>query len=500
MVEEDRITLAPTTIYGRSDEEQSGPRTWRRKTEEPPGKCLVYSLTIIVIIFALCLILSSIFLRISKPEIETRSISTRDLRFGGNSTNPYFNVTLVSDISIRNSNFGAFEFEDSSLRVVYADHGVVGETKIEGRRVEAHKTVRITDVVVEIGSFRLLNTKDLDSDLRLGFLELRSVAEVRGRIKVLGRRRWKGNGTVSGILFDTTGINEVTISKRALRRMSNLRFLSVYKSRGDGNDRMDIPEEMEFPPLLRLLHWDAYPSKSLPLRFRAENLVELDMQNSQLEYLWQGTQSFLDGSACFHGSSMPSEFNHRARGNSLNILLTSSASSTFKACVVISPNHRQHPRDCRIVELWCRIIDNRGWYIYTKFVSLRHPEKSTGLRTKHLCIFHGIVPEVSSEAVCEFYISSKDPSDNYKITECGVQILTNETERSSDNRGSEDYEKSSYEVDYDNLSYTVDYDNSRYEFDDFNDVLEDSEDGLISCDSESDDASDEQGTLSYMRC
>jgi len=67
----------------------------------------------------------------------------------------------------------------------------VGETKIEGRRVEAHKTVRITGVVVEIGSFRLLDTKDLDKDLRLGFLELRSVAEVRGRIKVLGRKRWK---------------------------------------------------------------------------------------------------------------------------------------------------------------------------------------------------------------------------------------------------------------------------------------------------------------------
>ncbi|EOA33268.1 hypothetical protein CARUB_v10022353mg [Capsella rubella] len=192
MVEEDRITLAPTEIYGRSDEEQNNePRIWRRKTEEPPGKCLVYSLTIIVIVFAVCLILSSIFLRISKPEIETRSVSTRDLRSGGNSTNPYFNATLVSDISIRNSNFGAFEFEDSSLRVVYADHGVVGEATIPGRRVEAHKTVRITGVVVEIGSFRLLDRKGLELDLRSGFLELRSVAEVRGRIKVLGRRRWK---------------------------------------------------------------------------------------------------------------------------------------------------------------------------------------------------------------------------------------------------------------------------------------------------------------------
>ncbi|KAG2277442.1 hypothetical protein Bca52824_059997 [Brassica carinata] len=178
MADEDRMTLAPTEIYGRSDEEQqNGPKIWRRKTEEPPGNCLVYSLTIIVIVFAVCLILSLIFLRISKPEIETVSISTRDLLFSGNSTNPYFNATLVSDISIRNSNFGAFEFEDTSLRIVYADHGVVGETTIGGRRVEAHKTVRVTGIEAEIGSFRLLNTRGLDSDLRSGFLELTSVAQ-----------------------------------------------------------------------------------------------------------------------------------------------------------------------------------------------------------------------------------------------------------------------------------------------------------------------------------
>lgn len=72
--------------------------------------------------------------------------------------------------------------------------------------------------------------------------------------------------------------------------MSNLRFLRVYKGKDDGNDRMHIPGEMEFPRRLRLLDWESYPSKSLPPRFHTENLVELKMQGSQLEYLWQGTQ------------------------------------------------------------------------------------------------------------------------------------------------------------------------------------------------------------------
>ncbi|XP_023643838.1 disease resistance protein RML1A-like [Capsella rubella] len=99
-----------------------------------------------------------------------------------------------------------------------------------------------------------------------------------------------GNRALSGISFDTSGINEVIISDRALRRMSNLRFLSVYKTRYDGNERVHIPGEIEFPPRLRLLHWEAYPKKSLPLRFCLANLVELYMRDSQLEKLWEGTQ------------------------------------------------------------------------------------------------------------------------------------------------------------------------------------------------------------------
>lgn len=72
--------------------------------------------------------------------------------------------------------------------------------------------------------------------------------------------------------------------------MCNLWFLRVYKSRIDRDVEVHIPEEMEFPHGLRLLHWKPYPSKCLPSTFHPEYLVELDMQHSQLEKLWEGTQ------------------------------------------------------------------------------------------------------------------------------------------------------------------------------------------------------------------
>ncbi|CAH8255926.1 unnamed protein product [Arabidopsis lyrata] len=102
--------------------------------------------------------------------------------------------------------------------------------------------------------------------------------------------RATGTRAMSGISFDISGINEVSISKKAFQRMPNLRFLRVYKSRVDGNDRVHIPEGMEFPHRLRLLDWEEYPRKSLHPTFHPEYLVELNFENSKLEKLWEGRE------------------------------------------------------------------------------------------------------------------------------------------------------------------------------------------------------------------
>ncbi|KFK26371.1 hypothetical protein AALP_AA8G239800 [Arabis alpina] len=45
-------------------------------------------------------------------------------------------------------------------------------------------------------------------------------------------------------------------------------------------------EDLEYLPSLRLLDWNSYPRKSLPASFQPERLVELNMQFSNLEKLW----------------------------------------------------------------------------------------------------------------------------------------------------------------------------------------------------------------------
>lgn len=94
-----------------------------------------------------------------------------------------------------------------------------------------------------------------------------------------------------GISFDVSKIlDNVFINERTFKRMHNLQFLRVYKKRFDRNDIVHVPEDMNLPPRLRLLHWEVYPRKSLPRTFNPQYLVELDLQNSQLVMLWEGIQ------------------------------------------------------------------------------------------------------------------------------------------------------------------------------------------------------------------
>ncbi|CAH8392706.1 unnamed protein product [Eruca vesicaria subsp. sativa] len=73
--------------------------------------------------------------------------------------------------------------------------------------------------------------------------------------------------------------------------MRNLQFLSIYNSRWDTNVRVYLPEDSNFPPRLKLLHWEEYPGTCLPHSLRLEFLVELNLEKNKLRHLWKGTQS-----------------------------------------------------------------------------------------------------------------------------------------------------------------------------------------------------------------
>ncbi|KAK2977635.1 hypothetical protein RJ640_002668 [Escallonia rubra] len=88
-----------------------------------------------------------------------------------------------------------------------------------------------------------------------------------------------GTEAVEGLQLDFPEPTEVDFSSDALKKMDRLRllkFCNVYLS-----------QSVEYlPNQLRWLHWDEYPSKSLPATFKAANLVGLDLHLSHLEQFW----------------------------------------------------------------------------------------------------------------------------------------------------------------------------------------------------------------------
>ncbi|KAG5375003.1 hypothetical protein IGI04_039599 [Brassica rapa subsp. trilocularis] len=104
-----------------------------------------------------------------------------------------------------------------------------------------------------------------------------------------------GTGSVVGISFDMSKISgELFITGHAFEGMPSLRFLRIYGRYFGKYATLDMSEDITYLPCLRLLHWDSYPSKRLPLTFRPECLIELRMKFSKLEKLWGGIQFNLE--------------------------------------------------------------------------------------------------------------------------------------------------------------------------------------------------------------
>ncbi|GMJ00306.1 hypothetical protein HRI_003699800 [Hibiscus trionum] len=150
--------LAPVQDYPRSDMEFGGIKP---RPQEKNSKCLVYVLAIMVIQGAVLLIFGTIFLRARTPGFEFGSVGVRNLKYRTNSSSPTFNFTLVTAISIENTNFGEFRF-DNTTGTVWCGSVVVGEFKMPTGRAQARATQRL-NVSVDVSSVRVPNTSGLSN-------------------------------------------------------------------------------------------------------------------------------------------------------------------------------------------------------------------------------------------------------------------------------------------------------------------------------------------------
>lgn len=186
------LPLAPVKLYGKSDEEFGMFTKPKASRPQRSSKCLVYFLAGLVILGAVTLVFAFAVLRVETPDVELRSVAVRNLRHG-TSPSPSFNVTLTAEVSVENKNFGAFDFENGTARVLY-ENMAVGEKNISGAHVEARKT-KMVNFTLDVRSERLSNDKNLSAGISSGMVNLTTYAHLTGKVRVLKivRRRKTAN-------------------------------------------------------------------------------------------------------------------------------------------------------------------------------------------------------------------------------------------------------------------------------------------------------------------
>ncbi|KAH9783469.1 ADP-ribosyl cyclase/cyclic ADP-ribose hydrolase [Citrus sinensis] len=121
----------------------------------------------------------------------------------------------------------------------------------------------------------------------------------------------KGTDAIEGIFLNLSKIKGINLDPGAFTNMSNLRLLKFYVPKFYEIEKllsMSIEEQLSYskvqlpkgldclPKILRYLHWDTYPLRTLPSNFKAKNLVELNLRFSKVEQLWEGEKACVPSS------------------------------------------------------------------------------------------------------------------------------------------------------------------------------------------------------------
>lgn len=100
-----------------------------------------------------------------------------------------------------------------------------------------------------------------------------------------------------GIHFNASQIKKrpVSIDENSFQGMLNLQYLNIHDNftwwQPSETRILRLPNGLVYlPRKVKWLKWNYCPLKCLPCTFKAEYLIELRMEHSELEKLWEGTQ------------------------------------------------------------------------------------------------------------------------------------------------------------------------------------------------------------------
>ena len=173
------------------------------------AKCFAYVAAFVVFQTAIILIFALTVMRIRNPKVRFGAVTVENCSTG-NSTLPFFDMKLMAQVTVKNTNFGHFKYENSTIRILYGGMRV-GEAAVVKARVRARQTKKF-NVIVDISSSMLSRNSNLGNDIASGVLPLSSQAKLNGKVhlmKVIKRKKSSEMSCTMGIHLGTCAVQDL---------------------------------------------------------------------------------------------------------------------------------------------------------------------------------------------------------------------------------------------------------------------------------------------------
>ncbi|XP_030538146.1 late embryogenesis abundant protein At1g64065-like [Rhodamnia argentea] len=123
-----------------------------------------------------------VIMKFKSPKFGVAEFDVQSLTVGTQAS-PSFNTSFVTPIRIKNTNWGPFKYDASTVNFTYG--GVqVGQAIIPKSKANFKSTKKI-NVNVTLSSANLPNDSNLGSDLSSGVITLNSQGELKGKVTVM---------------------------------------------------------------------------------------------------------------------------------------------------------------------------------------------------------------------------------------------------------------------------------------------------------------------------
>ncbi|GLT90830.1 hypothetical protein SLE2022_087470 [Rubroshorea leprosula] len=163
-------------------------------------KCLLYVAAFVVFQTAIILVFALTVMRVKSPKLRFGTATVGNFSTAANL--PSFD--LAAQVTVKNTNFGHFKYENSTLMILYGGFPV-GEVAVLEGRTRAKQTKKF-DVVVAVSSSRLSSNPNFQNDINTGVLRLSSEGKLSGKVELMKVIKRKKSAEMSC----TMGINLAT--------------------------------------------------------------------------------------------------------------------------------------------------------------------------------------------------------------------------------------------------------------------------------------------------